>query len=301
MEADCLCLLASMLLNTGRMREGISAARSAYTISLEIENAWGQANGIYHLAVGAMETGAYTEALSLAQECLTIARAQNLLSWQGLGLVLLGTVYRAMLALDEARAAHLEAFEFYKQAQYSALLQMAAAELCADCALAGAWEDAQAYALQTLAADEYYILLSTRLAHWYETEALVRGGEVDRAARDVRYFGERIGTSKRYRIPYLRAMAVLDLNLGEIDQAIVHLQEAGRLCEEIGLPGELWPIREALGELYLKLEDGQLAHENLAQAADIVRILTDTLGNERHRAGFLTSAQVRQILENERV
>ena len=92
----------------------VPAAQAAHTISLEVENAWGQANGSYHLAVGAMETGAYAEALALAQQCISVARAQNLLSWQGLGLVLLGTIYRAMLALDEARVAHLEAFEFYK-------------------------------------------------------------------------------------------------------------------------------------------------------------------------------------------
>ncbi len=226
MEADCLCLLASILLNTGRTQEGISAAQAARTISLEVENAWGQANGLYHLAVGAMETGAYSEALSLVRQCISVAHAQNLLSWQGLGLVLLGTVHRAMLAPDEARAAHLEAFEFYQQVQIPALMQMLPAELCADCALLGSWEDAHRYALQALATDEYYILLSTRLAHWYETEALVRAGDMERAARDVQYFGERIGMSKRYRIPYLRALAVLAHYRSEIEQAIEHLQEA---------------------------------------------------------------------------
>ena len=74
MEADCLCLLASILLNTGRTQEGITAARTAYTISLEIENVWGQANGSYHLAVGAMEMGGYAEALGLAQQCISLAR-----------------------------------------------------------------------------------------------------------------------------------------------------------------------------------------------------------------------------------
>jgi hypothetical protein len=92
-----------------------------------------------------METGAYTEALALAQQCISVARAQNLLSWQGLGLVLLGTIYRAMLALDEARVAHLEAFEFYKNVKIPALMQMVPAELCADCALFGSWEDAHMY------------------------------------------------------------------------------------------------------------------------------------------------------------
>jgi predicted ATPase/DNA-binding SARP family transcriptional activator len=297
MEADCLCLLASILLNTGRTQEGISAAQAARTMSLEIENAWGQANGIYHLAVGAMETGAYSEALTLARQCISIARAQNLLSWQGLGLVLLGTVYRAMLALDEARAAHLEAFEFYKQVRIPALMQMIPAELCADCALIGSWEDAHMYTRQALATDEYYILLSSRLAHWYETEALVHADDIERATHDVQYFGERIGTSKRYRIPYLRALAVLAQYRSEIGQAIEHLQEAGRLSEQIGLPGELWSIRAVLGELYLKQGDKQQAHDNFMQAASIVRTLADALGNEEQRIKFLASSFVEVVLD----
>jgi tetratricopeptide (TPR) repeat protein len=213
--------------------------------------------------------------------------------------VLLGTVYRAMLALDEARAAHLEAFEFYKKVKIPGLMQMVPAELCADCALIGSWEDAHMHALQALATDEYYILLSTRLAHWYETEALVRAGEVERATRDVEYFGERIGGSRRYRIPYLRALAVLNLHRGEINQAIEHLQEAGRLSEEIDLPGELWSIRAALGGLYLKLGDKQQAHDNFVQAATIVRVLADALRDEKHRFGFLGSALVQQVLEQD--
>ena len=157
------------------------------------------------------------------------------------------------------------------------------------------------YALQALAVDEYYILLSTRLAHWYETEALVRTGEVERATRDVRYFGERIGTSKRYRIPYLRALVVLDLYRGGIEQAIEHLQEAGRLSEEIDLPVESWSIRAALGELYLKLGDRKQAHDNFAQAAANVVNLAGALGNEEQRTRFLASASVRQVLENEQI
>jgi len=153
------------------------------------------------------------------------------------------------------------------------------------------------YALQALTTDEYYILLSTRLAHWYETEALLRAGDIERATRDAQYFGELIGTSKRYRIPYLRALAVLAQYRREIGQAIEHLQEAGQFSEEIGLPGELWSIRAALGELYLKQGDTQQAHNNFMQAASIVRTLADALGNEKQRSKFLASPVVEVVLE----
>jgi tetratricopeptide (TPR) repeat protein len=202
-----------------------------------------------------------------------------------------------MLALDEARAAHLETFEFYKQVKIPALMQIVPAELCADCALLGSWADAHTYALQALATDEYYILLSTRLAHWYETEALVRADDSERATHDVQYFGERIGSSRRYRIPYLRALAVLAQYHGEIGQAIEHLQEAVQLSEEIGLPGELWSLQSTLGKLYLEQGNTQQAHDNFVQATTIVRMLADALGNEQHRARFLASPLVQEVLD----
>jgi tetratricopeptide (TPR) repeat protein len=105
--------------------------------------------------------------------------------------------------------------------------------------------------VQGLNTREALLHLYTGLTLWYETEALVRAGDIERATRDAQYFGERIGASRRYRIPYLRALAILAQARGEIDQALEYLQEAVQLSEEIGLPGEVWSIRAALEELYL--------------------------------------------------
>jgi tetratricopeptide (TPR) repeat protein len=142
-------------------------------------------------------------------------------------------------------------------------------------------------------------LLSTRLAHWYEIEALVRAGDIEWAARDAQYFGERIGTSQRYRIPYLRALAVPAQAHGEIDRALEYLHEAAQLSEDIGLPSEVWSIRVALGELYLNQGDTQQAHENFMQAATIVHSLADALGDEKQRITFLASPFVETVLEQD--
>lgn len=96
---------------------------------------------------------------------------------------------------------------------------------------------------------------------------------------------------------YLRALAVLALYRGEVGQAIEYLQEAGSLSEEIGLPGELWSIQAALGELHLKQGDAGQARSCFALAAPIVRALADTLANEKQRIDFLASPLIRQILE----
>jgi hypothetical protein len=105
------------------------------------------------------------------------------------------------------------------------------------------------------------------LARWHETEALLRVGSADQAREGVRLFGERVGNKQRYRIPYLRALAVLAQWDGDTEQAIAHLQEAAQLAEEIGLPGELWQLLVALGELYQSSKNESQAQQALAHAA----------------------------------
>ncbi len=125
----------------------------------------------------------------------------------------------------------------------------------------------------------------------------MRAGERERAAEDVQRFGERIGTSRRCRIVYLRSLAVLAQDRGEIVEAIEHLQEAARLAEEIGLPGELWSILAALGELHLQQDNASVAGFTFARAAEIVRSLANKLEDEQQRTSFLSAELARYVIE----
>jgi tetratricopeptide (TPR) repeat protein len=241
-----------------------------------------------------MELGNYTEALELAQRAAQLARSNNMFVLLSLVLTILGAVYRAMLAPDTAQATHLEGLQQYEP-MGPPLIEMFAAEVCSYYALAGAWEKAHAYAQRVLELRTDTIVLSTKLALWYETEALVRAGEMERATEDVERFGERIGSSRRYRIPYLRALAVRAQCRVEIDVATRHLQEAATLAEEIGLPGELWSIQAALADLYLLPGDTQQADSALKQAATLVQKLADNIENDEQKANFLASPLVRRV------
>ncbi len=90
-----------------------------------------------------------------------------------------------MLAPDTARSIHLEGLQQYEP-MGPPLIEMFAAELCSDYALAGAWEEAYTYAQRVLESRTDTIALSTRLTLYYETEALVRAGEMERATEDVK-------------------------------------------------------------------------------------------------------------------
>ena len=138
-------------------------------------------------------------------------------------------------------------------------------------------------------------MMSTKQNLWHQTEALVRAGEIEPATEDARHYTELTGGSPRYRLPYLRAQAVLAQASGEITVAATYLEEAAALAGEIGLPGELWPVLAALGELYRKQGDPTQASLLFKQAAKIVRELATNL-DETQRTRFLAAGPVQQLL-----
>jgi len=297
MEVGCLCMLAEARINDGQPQAGINAARAALAISVEIEDPWGQINAAVQMVPGLLDRGAYTEALAVIQQGVALARALEITGLLVITLGRWGNVSRAMLALEAAHAAHSEALsqsESFLPPPYVAAM---AGELCADCALAGQWQEAYTYALKAAAMRDDTIMYGG-LTRGHETEALLRGGSAEQAREDVRRFGERAHNKRRYRIPYLRALAVLAQWDGDAEQAIVHLQEAARLAEEIGLPGELWQILAVLGELYQLCKNESQAQQAFARAAQVVQSLADRIENEQQRTTFLSAQQVRVVLEH---
>lgn len=296
LEADSLSLVGKARINCGRTQAGLAATRTALAISREIENPWGQANCANHLGFGLLENGQYGEALAVAQMGVATARTVWYAPLLAFNLTVLGNIYRAMLALDEARAAHLEVVAVNETMPVRPFSRTIAAELCADCALAGAWDEALAYARQALAARDIS-LIHSGLNRWFEIEALLRAGEVTLAQQEVRRLGERVGDNRRYQIAYRRCLAVLAGWNGEMDGAIAELVAANTLAEEIGLPGEQWSILAKLRELYRAAGDEAQARQARSAAAGIIRELANSVEDESLRTGFLDSGPVKGVLE----
>jgi predicted ATPase len=309
METDCLSALTRAQVMSGHPQEGIGTARIAHAISVETENTWGQMYSACQLALALAESGAYTEALSVSQQSVTLART---IGYYPLHLIYclcdLGLVQITMLTLEAARMTLLEAVRLNERIGESPRSRMfsdtLAATLCMCCALMGEWTEAHAYALQAQAVRDYQLLYAWHFTLWYETEALVRGGDIERAEDAVQRFGACVGEgggeNRRYRLVFLCAQAVLTQWRGETDQAIAHLQEALRLSEELGLPSEQWQIEAALGELYQARGDECQAHEAFARAAKVVQALANALQDEHVQKMFLSATRVRRVLEAQR-
>jgi hypothetical protein len=73
------------------------------------------------------------------------------------------------------------------------------------------------------------------------------------------------------------------------------LREA--LAEEIGLPGELWQIRAALGELHEESGEEERARDAFMQATQTLQSLAGRIDDLTLQASFLGTPRVRQVLE----
>ena len=69
------------------------------------------------------------------------------------------------------------------------------------------------------------------------------------------------------------------------------------MAEEIGLPGELWQIWAARGELHEQRGEPKEAHGAFFRAAGIVERLAGKIEDEALKEGFLSAPRLRRVLE----
>ena len=110
--------------------------------------------------------------------------------------------------------------------------------------------------------------------------------------------GEGLGPSPRFRVPYLRSMAVLAAWEGHREQAIGHLREAAGLAADMGLPGEQWQIQAVLGTLYEVGGEPAQAHSAWVKASRIIGGLAEGITDEALRARFLAGPQIYPVLQH---
>jgi tetratricopeptide (TPR) repeat protein len=295
MEADCLSLIAHARVNCGRTEAGIEAGRQALAIVKEMGNPWGQGTATIHLTLGLLDAGQYEEALLLADQAANLAQANRLAPIFPYILIRLGAAQRALQLLSAACATHQAALTASQAMAIQPFAKMIHAELCHDYGLLADWSAAHHHARQALALHTPNILY-TGLTHWHETEALLRGGDLELAQTDAGHFGRLVAdaahgdNNPRFRLPYLRCLAVLAEAEGNIVQAIAHLKAAQRLAEDMNLPGEQRSILAKLAPLYQS--EGNLAQAEQAQekATGIINNLAGQIKDEKLRAGFLAGS-----------
>ena len=298
MEAQCLATVAVAEVNRGELAASVNAGRAALKIGREINNEWTQALAATNLSQGLIEEGRYGEALRTVQEGVRITRKVPDPVLPLIALYAAGNAHQAMLGLEEAQTTYREALEIADTLPRPWRLLMIS-RLCANRALAGDREAAHRYALDSVGIRDAAParLMWLDFVRHHEIEALLRGGEEKLAREDVKRLGERVGGNRRFRLVYLRMLAVLAEWDGQTGEALARLQEARTLAEEIGLPGELWQIWAARGELHEQRGEPEEAHGAFFRAAGIVERLAGEIEDEALKEGFLSAPHLRRVLE----
>jgi tetratricopeptide (TPR) repeat protein len=294
----CWEILTLAQVHSGQVHNSLRSGRRALALSQEIKNVLVQINSMNSLAYGLVDAGAYEEALKLTQHAVTLARTFPLKLLLCFILATQGSVYQALQQWEEAQAA-LE--EELAVAETIGFRSLRTSRLCMNCAVTGEWEQAYRYALETVTLRKRRMdaaLFPLDFYSHYETEALLHAGDESQARAAVQRLGEGLGPNPRFRLPYLRSLAVLAAWEGNTEQAVDHLREAAGLAADLGLPAEQWQIQAALGSVYETAGEQAQARSAFGEAARIIQGLAEGIKDETLRARFLAGPQIQPVVQH---
>jgi tetratricopeptide (TPR) repeat protein len=289
MQATGLYESAANRNNYGDPREGIRLAHEAMRISQEINDKTALVMSAHELVRGLTELGQYEEALALAENHRSTARGLIDFHRTTFLAALVATYLTVYLpAVDEAlaEAVSVSGRMAPDPGHWGQNLR------CVALALSGDWPAASDAA--RAATEDRIHRHSGPFYHWwyayYETEALLRSGEIDLARSGIRVVSERSSQSRRCQLVMLRMQALLAAFEERSSDAIGYLKDALELAEQIGLPGEQWQIAASLARVHESIGQLAIGQQLRKRAHEVVSELADGLTNPPLRAGYLTAA-----------
>ncbi|MHB8626437.1 MAG: ATP-binding protein [Aggregatilineales bacterium] len=294
MEADNLSVVCCAAVHRGLLPLAISAGQEGLDISATIENDWGYANNASWLAFSRLAAGEFAQALEVAQAGVSKARGGHPPTVI-FNLLALGGVYRALLVPDAALPFHLEAKAIAERLHNPYLAEWVAAELCADYAMAANWTEAYEYAAQVQSLHRDLEAPST-LTYCHDIDAFLLSGAVETAIEALQRLEAQVAKFDDIGLgylAYLRSAAALARWQGENERTIAYLREATARAKTWGMPGELWQIEAALGDIYLACGDAGQAHLSFVLATETIHTLAAGVQSAELRATFIKEASKR--------
>jgi tetratricopeptide (TPR) repeat protein len=293
-------LLALSQVNAGQVQHSIASSRRGLALSEEIKNVWTLVLSMGCLTLGLVEAGVYEEALGLIQQAMSSAPPLVLTHILQCLLTAQGGVSQAVQQWSEAQRAFEETIAVAQGGDFKHFRVSALSRLCLHAVVAGEWEAACGYALQAedLRKRSDTALVWLDFSSHYETEALLHAGQERQAREAVQRLGERLGSNRRFCIPYLRSLAVLAEWDGHGAQAITHLLGAAELATDLGLPEEQWQIQARFAGVYEAEGEPAKARQAWVKAATIIQELADGIKDVTLRARFLAGPQIQPVLQH---
>jgi DNA-binding SARP family transcriptional activator len=284
---------------SGQSQKGLDELHHLFIFYQQVDNLWGESECARLLALSYLELGHYDQAIKFAIRGVRQAHSMsNPMAMVDLALLIRAIVQRSIMDLIGAKETLHEILERNVDKD---LIDFAndwmLSEVCAVHAISSNWNMAYHFAQKRLQARKYKSILPMGLTGWYETEALLRGGDEEVARSEVKRLGEIVGDNKRYQLILHRCQAVLAQWDKNTNQAIFDMQAALKLAQEMQLPGEEWSILSALGELYTEQNEQTKAQNAYKASATIILRLAETIAEDELKQGFLSAKPVKSVLE----
>ncbi len=301
-EAFCWAQLAFAQVQVGQLSSSIQNGYRSLTLARKIKNTWVQIANTVPLTSGLLDAGRYEEALVIMQQAVELTKTlPPTFNFYRL-LTVLGSTYQALQLWEEAHQALAEAVTMAEKLDFKLYFVPIVSRLCMHYHATGAWEEANTYALQAIALRKSFgkTLIQLDFSRPYEIETLLHAGNEQQVREEIRHMEHCLGSNQRFRIPYLRSLAMLTTWEGSTEQALGQLQEAMQLATTIGLPGEQWQIQAALGNVYETAHEQERARTAFGEAARIMEELADGIKDETLRSRFLAGTQISPVLQHAR-
>ncbi|HSM55092.1 MAG TPA: hypothetical protein VK879_02965, partial [Candidatus Sulfomarinibacteraceae bacterium] len=295
LEADSLAMVGQAQRHQGRVQQSVDTMKEARTITVDIDNSWGQINTSSHLAEGLLELGQYGKALEMIEAGIATARAHEHTALLANTFSVRGTIYRAMRQLESASADHEEAQKRFATLPFTLLPAIIATHRCADAALRSDWQTAYDFARQVLEVDELawlWVWCDAGFSYPAVIEALWRAGEQEAARAALQKYDAATGNNPRYRLSFQTAAATLAKLEGNLEEAMRQWRKVVSGAREMALPGELWPALIELASLEIARGDESAAKDARREARQITQRLASTIVDEEQRSTFLEATTV---------
>ncbi len=300
MEAYGWAVLCAAQIQQDELQETIVSLRRAEALSLESGSLTGQTIATGVLAYALMLEGSYEEAWQRAHETITNARRLGFIPLLEEDLFILGDVVLLFGQTEQAKKSYQEGLALSERLAVGGDIELLSTRLCMLSAQQGDWSEALVYARMAQAARDESVLPMFQAPAWHEIETWLRADERTEAEREIMRLRQRVGINRRQRISLLRSQAVLARWDGKLDEAMALLQGAASIARAIGLPGDLWSVQEALGELYEQLGQTERARASFMQVVQVLEELAGRIQDETLRSRFLAAEPVRRVLERVR-
>ncbi|MFN8421775.1 MAG: LuxR C-terminal-related transcriptional regulator [Anaerolineae bacterium] len=253
----------------------------------------GEASALLYCGFALGPRGEAGRALTATLNALRIAQEIDHVQWQGAARVVLGAIYRDLLAFPEAHEHHEEVFKIGEALNAPLLFRMVTGYLVSTCVASGDLVRAE-QVLKSVHRDDVPMLSIGQRLLWCSKAELALARDEPEQALEIVDRMIAVTADPALVIPRLWHLKGAALNaLGRKPEAQSTMMSAYEIASSQGLLPLKWRIQLDLGRCYQSTGHHEQADDSFAGAQETVNLMANSLSDDVLRENFLRQANER--------